>query len=92
MMQCACRWNSATQSLVLSSFFFGYLFSQVPGGYLAGKYGAKAVFGTGIFVTSALTLITPPVAESRHLWALILLRIVEGFGEGVTYPAMMAMW
>eukprot|EP00035_Acanthoeca_spectabilis_P039959 m.66232 g.66232 ORF g.66232 m.66232 type:complete len:547 (-) comp9806_c0_seq1:120-1760(-) len=86
------QWNSASQSLVLSSFFFGYLFSQIPGGYLAGKYGAKTVFGIGVFATTALTLLTPVVAETKHLWLLVTLRILEGFGEGVTYPAMMAMW
>lgn len=65
---------------------------QIPGGYLAGKYGAKTVFGFGVFATTALTLLTPVVAETKQLWLLVTLRILEGFGEGVTYPAMMAMW
>jgi len=47
---------------VLSSFFFGYLITQIPGGWLATRFGGKYVFGVGVLVTSLLTLITPQMA------------------------------
>eukprot|EP00041_Stephanoeca_diplocostata_P016949 m.336477 g.336477 ORF g.336477 m.336477 type:complete len:527 (-) comp20537_c0_seq2:120-1700(-) len=84
------EWTSSQQGMVLASFFFGYICTQIPGGYMSGKYGAKTVFGFGVLTTAVLTLITPIVAP--HYPLLILVRVIEGFGEAVTYPAMMAMW
>ena len=66
--------------LVLGSFFYGYLLTQIPGGWIATRFGGKHVFGTGVLVTSVLTLITPQMAEIS-LWALITVRIIIGFFE-----------
>ena len=34
-------WTKRTIGLVDSSFFWGYLITQVPGGFLASKYAAN---------------------------------------------------
>ncbi|CAB3999987.1 sialin-like [Paramuricea clavata] len=85
------EWDQDTQGIILGSFFYGYIFTQLPGGWIASKYGAKRVIGFGIFWTTALTLLTP-LAARFSLYALVALRILEGLGEGVTFPAMHAMW
>ena len=85
------KWDQHTQGIILGSFFYGYVFTQLPGGWIAAKYGAKRVFGFAVFVTSALTLLTP-LAANFSVYALIALRILEGLAEGVTFPAMHAMW
>ncbi|CAG8819549.1 20612_t:CDS:1, partial [Racocetra persica] len=36
-------YTSTTQGFILSSFFFGYLTTQILGGVLADKYGGKWV-------------------------------------------------
>ena len=41
------KWSSTTQGLILSSFFVGYLTTQVVGGVLADKFGGKGVLGVG---------------------------------------------
>uniref|UniRef100_A0A8C5WLN6 Sialin n=1 Tax=Leptobrachium leishanense TaxID=445787 RepID=A0A8C5WLN6_9ANUR len=79
------------QGWILASFFYGYILTQIPGGYLAGKIGGKRLLGIGIFCTSALTLLTPLAADLGAGY-LIAVRVIEGFGEGVAYPAMHAMW
>ncbi|XP_051247270.1 sialin [Dicentrarchus labrax] len=84
-------WNSETQGWLLGAFFFGYLCTQIPGGYLSGHYGGKMFLGVGVLGTAALTLLTPLAAQLGSYW-LFALRALEGFGEGVTFPAMMAMW
>jgi MFS family permease len=64
---------------ILGSFYFGYIVTQLPGGWLATRYGGKWVFGVGILGTAILTLLTPLAAENST--ALILLRVLEGIME-----------
>ncbi|XP_052389732.1 sialin-like isoform X1 [Carassius gibelio] len=84
-------WDSETQGMLLGAFFFGYLFTQIPGGYLSGRFGGSLFLGGGVLGTAVLTLLTPLSAQLGAKW-LFALRALEGFGEGVTFPAMMAMW
>ncbi|XP_065843594.1 vesicular glutamate transporter 3-like [Oscarella lobularis] len=84
-------WSSTTEGLILSSFFFGYIFTQVPGGWLAERYGGKWVMGLGCLGTVVLSVLTP-LAAHYGLGYLIALRVLEGIGEGVTFPAMHSMW
>lgn len=84
-------WDSRTKGLVLSSFFYGYLVTQLPGGWLAAKIGGNRVFAIGIGATSLLTLFTPPLAHTSTA-LLIAVRVVEGLFEGVTYPCIHAVW
>ncbi|XP_061418274.1 sialin-like [Lethenteron reissneri] len=85
------NWDSKIQGWILSSFFYGYIITQVPGGYLAARYGGKLLFGVGVMVTTLLTLLTPLAADLGVPW-IIVVRVLEGIGEGVTYPTMHAMW
>ncbi|XP_066582739.1 sialin [Prorops nasuta] len=85
------NWDSKTQGLVLSSFFYGYLSTQLLGGWLAARIGGKRVFGIGIAATALFTIITPPLARAS-VYILITLRIIEGICEGVTYPCIHAIW
>nr|KAF6363634.1 solute carrier family 17 member 5 [Pipistrellus kuhlii] len=63
----------------------------IPGGYVASKVGGKLLLGFGILGTAVFTLFTP-IAADIGVGALIVLRALEGLGEGVTFPAMHAMW
>lgn len=66
--------------MLLGAFFFGYLLTQIPGGYLAGRFGGSAFLGGGVLGTAALTLLTPLAADMGASW-LFALRALEGFGE-----------
>ena len=68
--------------LVLGAFFYGYVITQLPGGWLAEKYGTKMVLGIGIAVTSVLTLFTPLAAQTS-VWLLVAVRVAEGLAEVV---------
>ena len=65
---------------VLSSFFYGYILTQIPGGFLATRFSGKHVFGLGVVLTSVLTLLTP-VAATTNIWLLVALRVLEGICE-----------
>ena len=65
---------------ILSSFFYGYMITQIPGGYLAGIIGGRYIYGIGIVMTAALSLLTP-LAAKLHFGTLIGLRVLEGLFE-----------
>lgn len=75
-------WDSATQGWILGSFFYGYILTQIPGGYLAGRYGPKWLMGFGILGTVVFTLLTPAAADLGAGY-LIAVRVLEGIGEVV---------
>ncbi|KAK3088523.1 hypothetical protein FSP39_020151 [Pinctada imbricata] len=85
------NWDANLQGIILGSFFYGYIVTQVPGGRLAEKIGGKILYGLGVLVTAILTLATPVVVRTMGVGAFITLRILMGIGEGVTYPAMHCM-
>ncbi|XP_022916483.2 putative inorganic phosphate cotransporter [Onthophagus taurus] len=83
-------WDEATQGIVLGSFFYGYVITQIPGGRLAELFGGKLVFGIGVLMTALFTLLTP-IAARINFPLFIIVRVLEGMGEGVTFPSMHAM-
>lgn len=74
------KWSVAVESAVDSSFFWGYLITQVPGGFLASKYPANRIFGTAIATSSFLNLLVPG-AISIHPSITIIVRICQGLVE-----------
>ncbi|XP_072143716.1 putative inorganic phosphate cotransporter [Dermacentor andersoni] len=83
-------WDEQTKSSVLSSFFYGYILLQFPGGRLADRYGGKHLMGSGVLVSSLLTLLTPAAAR-LHYTALMLVRFLMGVAGSCCFPAMQAM-
>lgn len=85
-MQAQFGWSEFQVGIILGSFYFGYIISMTFSGFLADKYGGKIVLAYGLFFWSLFTLITPAFAYSGFFF-LILIRILMGLGEGVTFPA-----
>ncbi|KAJ7517780.1 hypothetical protein O6H91_21G040400 [Diphasiastrum complanatum] len=81
------RWSSSFSGIVQSSFLWGYLFSPIPGGALADRYGGKKVLGWGVAIWSAATLATP-WAANHSMGLLLATRSVMGLAEGVAMPCM----
>ncbi|GLU00744.1 hypothetical protein SLE2022_180900 [Rubroshorea leprosula] len=81
------NWNSATVGLIQSSFFWGYLLTQILGGIWADKFGGKLVLGFGVVWWSIATVLTP-IAARIGLPCLLIMRAFMGIGEGVAMPAM----
>ena len=73
------------KGLILSAFFIGYFFSQIPGGALARRWGAKPVFLVAAAVWTACDVLTPLLAQ-WGLIPLVLARVGMGFGEGAVMP------
>jgi ACS family sodium-dependent inorganic phosphate cotransporter-like MFS transporter 5 len=87
-------WGAREQGWLLGAFFFGYVVTQLPGGRAAERWGGKRLYGGGVLVTAVFTLLTPLAAHSS-IYLLVLVRVLEGLGEGVTFPvmhALLAVW
>ena len=67
------------QSIILGSFFYGYVITQIPAGYLAGQkiVSCKWLFGFGILFTSIFTVLMP-LAAKTHYYLLLAIRVLEG--------------
>nr|AHB51762.1 vesicular glutamate transporter [Schmidtea mediterranea]AKN21524.1 slc17a-1 [Schmidtea mediterranea] len=84
-------WSLGKKSLVDGSFFFGYLFTQIPGGIIANKFPATRVFGFAVCSTSCLNLLLPGALKAHYALVMIV-RILQGLVEGVSYPACHGIW
>lgn len=75
------------QSMVLSSFFLGYIPMQIGGAVLCRRLGAKAVLAYGAFLWSIFTFLTP-FAGDGGLTILLACRVFMGLAEGVAFPSV----
>ena len=73
------NWSVATESAVDSSFFWGYLITQVPGGFLASVYPSNRIFGTAICCSAFLNLFLPGAFEFPAV--IIMIRVLQGLVE-----------
>ncbi|GCB71439.1 hypothetical protein scyTo_0008837 [Scyliorhinus torazame] len=85
------NWNPETVGLIHGSFFWGYIVTQIPGGFISNKFAANRVFGAAIFLTSTLNMLIPSAARI-HFGCVLFVRILQGLVEGVTYPACHGLW
>ena len=67
------------QSFILGSFFYGYVLTQIPAGYLSGQkiVSSKWLFGVGILLTSVFTVLMPLAAKTNY-YLLLVIRVLEG--------------
>lgn len=74
-------WDEAQKQLILGSFFWGYVLTELPGGRLAELIGGHRVFGHSMFWASVITLVTPVTAHMGFK-AMVILRVLLGFMLG----------
>lgn len=70
--------------IVLSSFFAGYALMQIPGGWLADRFGYRKVLISTILVWSIFTVLT---GAAWSFLSIIVIRFLFGVGEGSYFPA-----
>jgi len=75
------NWDELQQGIILASFFYGYVTTQILGGIMAQKFGGKRLLLFGIFWTALLTILTPLFTRLGDFPAIVGVRIAEGVGE-----------
>lgn len=78
------RISGSQLGTLLSAFFWTYTLMQVPAGWLVDHFDVKWVFAAGFFIWSVATAVTGVL---HGFLALLLIRVVLGFGESVVFPA-----
>ncbi|XP_055838554.1 putative inorganic phosphate cotransporter [Episyrphus balteatus] len=88
-------WDEKQKSYILSSFFWGYTVSQIPGGYAARRFGVKATILIGTF-TSAILGLSIPFCVFWGGWQIYcVIRLFQGLCQGILFPCVyqhLAMW
>ncbi|XP_050311165.1 sialin-like isoform X4 [Anthonomus grandis grandis] len=83
-------WTDKQQGIILSSFYWGYVITHIPGGMIAERFGGKYSLGLGMLCTAIFTFVTPFVIYATNgSWvSVVAVRVLEGLGEGTTFPAL----
>ena len=75
--------SPADLGILLSSFFLGYALLQLPGGWLADRFGSRPVIVVSILLWSLFTGVT---GLAWSITSLVIIRFIFGLGEGA-FPA-----
>ncbi|WP_423798141.1 MFS transporter [Neobacillus sp. SAB-20_R2A] len=75
--------DASKLGMILSSFFIGYALMQIPGGWLADRFGSRKVIVIAVLFWSLFTALT---GLAWSLVSLIVIRLLFGIGEG-GYPS-----
>ena len=78
-------YNWTDKSIILSSFFWGYVLPQVGVGQLAERFGPKWFLTCSMAVSSVFTMLIPIMANAGS-WAVMICRMIQGFTQGFFYP------
>lgn len=83
-------WDIGTQSAILSAFYYGYMCTLIPFGWLASIYGGKHVLSITFLVSAVVTILTPVLART-HAYFVVATRVIIGASLAACSPAWMAL-
>ena len=80
-------WSKPFQGALLSSFFYGYIVTQVLGGYFSDRFGGKTVFLIGMITLSGTSLLIPVFARISP-GLVVVVRVLQGLASGLSFPSL----
>jgi MFS family permease len=80
-------WSKPFQGALLSSFFNGYILTQVLGGYFSDRFGGKTVFLIGMITLSGTSLLIPMFARISP-GLVVGVRVLQGLASGLSFPSL----
>ena len=83
------NWNAKEQGIVLGAFYYGFILSVIPGGYLVERFGSKWIMLASIWGGVFCTFISPVVAKYGGVNAFIALKSFQGLLQGPIFPGTM---
>ncbi|XP_058976169.1 putative inorganic phosphate cotransporter [Musca domestica] len=83
-------WSEAEKSYILSSFFWGYVVTQLPAGYVCKRYGAKATLLAATLGSSLVGLVLPFTLKWGDWQIFCAVRVLQGLLQGFDLAAAYA--
>ncbi|CAG2206036.1 SLC17A5 [Mytilus edulis] len=84
-------WDKDTRANILSAFFYGYIITQIPGGWIADRFGGRRIIGAALLIGGICTILTPICARTSVILVYVV-RAINGLASGVCFPAMSSVW
>ena len=79
------------QGIVLRALFYPYFVTQIIGGRLAERFGAKWLTAVSVFVPGIFTALIP-IAAYTHVGLVIFIRIIVGAFQGCFFSALYTLY
>ncbi|XP_060865969.1 putative inorganic phosphate cotransporter isoform X2 [Metopolophium dirhodum] len=88
-------WTNSQRSVLLSTFFVGYLLANFPASVLGCRFDNKTLLACSMTASSLLTIISPPVVYAYGAPALVAVRFAQGLSSAFMFPmvhGIMSKW
>ncbi|ASO21694.1 sugar phosphate permease [Actinoalloteichus hoggarensis] len=83
------RLSSTVAGVLLSAFFWGYVITQIPGGWAANRFSPKKVIVGSLVVVGITACATGLTSDYTSLLAI---RFTMGLAEGTVFPSFAVMF
>ncbi|KAK9300539.1 hypothetical protein QLX08_006866 [Tetragonisca angustula] len=81
-------WDDRIKDIIQSSFFWGYVCTQIIGSIVARNWGAHKLFSLAQFACGLLTLSIPVVAKYCGWEIVCVTRVIAGLFQGTVLPCL----
>lgn len=85
--------NQSSKGTILSTFYYGYACSQVPGGWAAQRLGGRRVLLLSFVLWSSTCFLLP--LDPNRVFLLVIARLLVGVAQGFIFPSIhtvLAQW
>ncbi|KAJ4846638.1 putative anion transporter 5 [Turnera subulata] len=85
--------NQSSKGIILSTFYYGYASSQVPGGWVAQRIGGRKVLLISFLLWSSTCFLIP--LDPHRVGMLVIARLLVGVAQGFIFPSIhtvLAQW
>lgn len=85
--------NQSSKGAILSTFYYGYVLSQIPGGWAAQKIGGRRVLLLSFVLWSSTCALVP--LDPKRITILVIARLLVGISQGFIFPSIhnvLAQW
>lgn len=78
--------NAEQSGSYMSAFYLGYIVTQIPGGYLADRFGYRKILLFSFLIMGIFTILMGTITS---FWQGFFYRILAGIGSGAIFSACM---
>lgn len=81
-------WDDKIKGVIQSSFFWGYVCTQIIGSIVAQRWGAHKLYSLALFACGLVTLLIPVLSQYSGWEAVCASRVIAGLFQGSVLPCL----